>query len=73
MKPPPKLEGSLLVMNSVAIGRAIVVDAAIEAAIAEPLRESVRFATARAAELDAARGQPKEQGLDQNTWAGTRT
>ena len=70
MKPPPKLVGGLLVMNSVAIGRAIVVDAAIEKAIGEPLRESVRFATARAAELDAARGKPKEKGLDQDTWGG---
>ncbi|KAL1525321.1 hypothetical protein AB1Y20_020182 [Prymnesium parvum] len=67
---PPCLEGGHIVMNSVAAGRAMIVDAAIERALGEPLRESVRFAKARAAEQDAAKGRPREKGLDQETWAG---
>ena len=70
MKPPPKRVGGQVVLNSVAIGRAIVVDAAIESAIGEPLRQSVAFAMARAAEQDAAKGKPKEKGLNQDTWGG---
>ena len=41
-KPPPTLHAGHLVMNSVAISRPIVIDAAIERAIAEPLHASVQ-------------------------------
>ncbi|KAL3918730.1 MAG: hypothetical protein SGPRY_005901, partial [Prymnesium sp.] len=69
-KPPPKLEGRHLVMNSVSIGDAIVVDAAIERAISESLSESVAFAKARVTELDAEKRKSNEKGLDRETWGG---
>ena len=37
-------------MNSVTLGRAMVVDAAVERAVAQPLHESVRAAAERSAE-----------------------
>jgi len=42
MKPPPVRIGADIVMNSVATGRAIVIDAAVEDALAAPLHESRR-------------------------------
>jgi len=66
-KPPPFLHGGQLVMNSVAAGRAVVIDAAIENAMAAPLHESLRAATERAA-AHAAR-EKTATGVPQ-TWAG---
>ena len=59
MKPPPVRIGADIVMNSVATGRAIVIDAAVEDALAAPLHESVRNAAQRAEEAEAEKQRPK--------------
>lgn len=69
-KPPPKLIGGHLVMNSVLLEQAIVIDTVVERSMSEPLRESVCFAKARSDEREAARGKPKDKGLCQDTWGG---
>jgi len=67
-KPPPVRIGNQIVMNSVLTGRAIVIDAAVEAAVAQPLHESVRAAAERAAEQEATAGR-RQPGIEQ-TWCG---
>ena len=52
-KPPPMRVGGNIVLNSVAIGRAIVIDAALEHAVAAPLHESVRAAAERSSQQPA--------------------
>ena len=71
-KPPPVRVAGKIVMNSVAIGRAVVIDAAVEAALAAPLRESVRNAAERAADQAAAR-KAKEPALEQQTFGESVT
>ncbi|KAL3893747.1 MAG: hypothetical protein SGPRY_014017 [Prymnesium sp.] len=50
LTPPPMRVGKKLIMSSIAIGRSMVLDASVEAAVAAPLRESVKAAAERAAE-----------------------
>ena len=64
-KPPPIRVGDKLVMCSVAIGREVVIDAAVEEAVAAPLHESVRASAERSAKQTAA---PKGGGLTQTTF-----
>ncbi|KAL3913673.1 MAG: hypothetical protein SGPRY_007901, partial [Prymnesium sp.] len=49
-KPPPVRVGGHIVMNSAAIGRAVVIDAAVGAAVAAPLQESVKSAAESSSE-----------------------
>mmetsp|Transcript_19111 Transcript_19111/g.47774 ORF Transcript_19111/g.47774 Transcript_19111/m.47774 type:complete len:207 (+) Transcript_19111:682-1302(+) len=59
---PPCLEGGHIVMNSVAAGRAMIVDAAIERALGEPLRESeLEKQAEEALRKAAAQKQKKEE------------
>ena len=67
-KPPPVRIGNDIVMNSVLTGRAMVIDAAVEAAVAQPLHDSVRNAAERAADEKASGKRPREAGLEQTTW-----
>ena len=63
-KPPPVRVGGLVVMNSVAAGRSVVIDAAVQDAIAAPLHESVRAAAERADEQGKKQG--REVGVTQD-------
>ena len=65
-KPPPMLVGSQIVMNSVSVGRAIVVDAAVQHAVAAPLHESVRAAAERSSQQGEKR--PRETGVPQTLY-----
>ena len=62
MCPPPKLVGGHLVTNSVAIGRAIVVDHAIQEAIREDLAASVEAEKQRRDRRKARQGAGSVQG-----------
>ena len=66
-KPPPKLVGGHLVMNSVAIGRAMVVDQAVECAVRAPLQQSVESAIERREAEGTAEGKKhtREVGIEQ--------
>ena len=70
-KPPPVRIGNNIVMNSVAAGRAVVIDAAVEAAVAQPLHESVRAAAERAAQQEEGGKRGREPGIEQTTWGRT--
>ena len=67
MCPPPKLVGGHLVTNSVAIGRAIVVDHAIQEAIREDLTASDEAEKQRREEEGSTGGgkRPREAGIEQ--------
>lgn len=69
-KPPPKLVAGCLVTNSVAIGRAIVLDEAVKEAVSAPLHQSVKAAAERASEQGEKAKKKREKGLNQDTWAG---
>ena len=66
MKAPPMRQGAYIIMNSVAAGRAIAIDAAINEAIAEPLRASVKAAAERAEEQGGKRA--RETGVPQTVF-----
>ena len=55
-------------MNSVSIGRAVVIDAAVEEAFAAPLQESVKSAAQRAALKQSEGRKRKEDSITQNTY-----
>ena len=67
-KAPAARIGNQVVMHSVAAGRAIVIDAAVAAAVAEPLHESVRAAAERASKQEEAGKRGREPGLEQTLW-----
>ena len=64
--PPAKQINQYLVMNSVAVGEAVVIGSAVHAALSEPLKESVRHAAKRAeAESAAGAKKPREPQITQ--------
>ena len=66
MQPPPQHVGRYQVLNSVAIGRGIAIDAAVEKAVREPLQQAMEAAAERAAA--SAGGRRREVGLTQTTY-----
>mmetsp|Transcript_4644 Transcript_4644/g.9669 ORF Transcript_4644/g.9669 Transcript_4644/m.9669 type:complete len:89 (+) Transcript_4644:603-869(+) len=68
------LEGGHIVMNSVAAGKAMIVDAAIERALGEPLRESELEKQAEEALRKAAAQKQKKEAktLNQNAKRATK-
>ena len=63
MQPPPQHVGRYKVLNSVAMGRGIAIDAAVEQAVREPLQQAMEAAAERAAA--SACGRRREVGLTQ--------
>ena len=59
--PPAKQINQHLVLNSVAVGEAVVIHAAVQAALSEPLRDSVRNAAERAPKEPAAGAKKKRE------------
>ena len=59
------------VLNSVAIGRGIAIDAAVEQAVREPLQQAMEAAAERAAA--SAGGRKREVGLTQTTYGRSVT
>ena len=66
VQPPPQHVGRYKVLNSVAIGRGIAIDAAVEQAVREPLQQAMEAAAERAAA--SAGGRKREVGLTQTTY-----
>jgi hypothetical protein len=67
MQPPPQHVGRYKVLNSVAIGRGIAIDAAVEQAVREPLQQAMEAAAERAAAASAG-GSKRVVGLTQTTF-----
>ena len=63
--PPAKQIGKWHVMNSVAVGEAVVIHAAVHSALAEPVQESVRHAKERSAAEPAGAKKPREPQITQ--------
>ena len=63
--PPAKQVSKWLVMNSVAVGEAVVISAAVHGALTEPLRDSVRHAKERAAAEPAGAKKKREPQITQ--------
>ena len=63
--PPAKHVSKWLVMNSVAVGEAVVINAAVHGALTEPLRESVRNAKERASAEPAGAKKKREPQITQ--------
>ena len=63
--PPAKQVSKWHVMNSVAVGEAVVISAAVHGALTEPLRESVRHAKERSAAEPAGAKKKREPQITQ--------
>ena len=72
-KPPPTRVGNSIVLNSVAAGEAMVIDAAIESAIAAPLHDSLRAAAERTAAAGEGGKRKKEAGIEQSVFGADVT